>query len=208
MGYGKINLWVRDINCNLVPAWRMDLVIQKCNGTYIVDFDDEIIPNLQANNPGYTFTIHDYMGYRCIKILPPSAKKVNHINLLLPSNDSYKIFARMCHSGNEWTNKIYVTVKCEEVTCVTLLLNTESLCVKNDVLPVGVRAVQKGLDNYLIQEYLRLNVRVGMIPKQELLAAQDQRIADLADPGAPQDVLQANQDFRQIIFDMPDEPLC
>ena len=211
MGYTRINLWVRDASCNLLKnGWRMDLVIQKCNGTYLIDYDQELITNLGNRNPGYTFTPHSYMGHQCIKCMPPASKDINHLIIDVPSQDSYKFFARMCHSNNEWTNKVYVTAKCEETNCVSLLLNSENLCSRNDIFPIAIAAKLDQVDDLWIQDFMKVVKRVGKIHKADLVAYQNARIADLNDyPGTPpSELTQANNDLLTLINGLPEDPLC
>jgi hypothetical protein len=48
MGTTRLNIWIRNAECNLIETcWRTDLVVQACTGKYLVDSYPEIIDQLQ-----------------------------------------------------------------------------------------------------------------------------------------------------------------
>lgn len=49
MGTSRLNVWVRDKNCvPLTDCWRLDLVVQTCGGSYLVDFYSKILDQLSS----------------------------------------------------------------------------------------------------------------------------------------------------------------
>jgi hypothetical protein len=46
MSYGKLNIWIRNLDCSLVrTCWRTDLVIRTYDGDYLVAKNDkEVFP--------------------------------------------------------------------------------------------------------------------------------------------------------------------
>jgi len=48
MGTGHVNIWLRNAICDVIPdCWRTDLVIQGCNGNYLVNTWPKIIDQLK-----------------------------------------------------------------------------------------------------------------------------------------------------------------
>lgn len=211
MSYALLNLWVKDSHCNVLKnAWRMDLVIQSCNGSYLADFDEKLLTNLQARYPNHNFTIlPNYMGHTRIKIIPPAGEHIYHLEMDLITGQ-WKIWARMCHGANEETNRVLVNARCGEEVCINLLLNEPDLCSKNNVFPIGIAALQKNMDNMLVEDYVRVMKKVAVVQKADLLAWANDRINELNDTTAqpPTHLIPVNEQLRDIIQNMPDDPLC
>jgi len=48
MSYGKLNIWLRDLNCCPKNVWKVELVVKTCGGEYLVDFNPDVIDKLKG----------------------------------------------------------------------------------------------------------------------------------------------------------------
>ena len=54
MSYGRLNIWIRELDCSPKNVWKVDLVVKTCSGDYLVDFNPDIIEKLKRMFPDFT----------------------------------------------------------------------------------------------------------------------------------------------------------
>lgn len=205
MSYAKLNVWVKDKNCQVLSsAWRMDLVLVSCSGIYLIDKDPDICQRILALNPHVASAtlLPNYMGATRIKILPVAGKKIFHVEVTVPPN-SYTVWARMCHGHNEETNRVQAIAGCGSDVCVNLLLNAVDICSIDGLFPIGIAALQRNVDQDLIKGHLQVAMKVACIKKQALLDRANQRITEIQE-GGPTELLTVNEQLRDIIQVLPE----
>jgi hypothetical protein len=183
MSYGKLNIWIRHLDCSLVTdCWRTDLVIKSCGGDYVVDMDPTIIEKLKERYSDFqdVGVYENYQGETRIRLVPPKGEHVNHIEVDVPPG-CYVIWTRVCHGGNEETNKVMVIVSCGDEGCVNLLLNTVETCSKELFHPLLVRAVDLRIPNQDLQVLAQVIMKVAEKPKKEVVVELGQRLEEIAD---------------------------
>ncbi|MBM4240306.1 MAG: hypothetical protein FJ150_01280 [Euryarchaeota archaeon] len=179
MSYGKLNIWLKHENCNLIDdCWRTDLVIKTCSGVPVVNMDPKVLRKLKKKYPKWNPMVHDYMGERRIKLEPTDGTKINNVEVELPPG-CYVVWTRVCYKGNEETNKVLVTVNCAREVCVNLILNSTKTCGKEFLYPFVVRAKKLDLNDEHVEIAAKLIAEIADIPKEELVADLDLRFKDL-----------------------------
>lgn len=181
MSYAKLNIWLRYVDCSLITdCWRTDLVINSCCGEPVVDQDPTIIDQLRERYSDYqTVEVHDYQSERRIKLQPGpgTGGHIYHIEVDVPPG-CYVVWTRVCHGGNEETNKVMVIVSCGDEACVNLMLNTVERCVREVFHPLLVRAVDLKKQKRDLQAIAKVMMDVGEKPKKEVIAELGQRLEE------------------------------
>jgi hypothetical protein len=182
MSYGRLNIWARYSNCELITdCWRQDLVIKTCGGKYLIDIDPAVIGRLKAKYPGYTVAVNrDYhdadrimFGYKS----PAEGKFVYHVEVDVPPG-CYVIWTRVCHGGNEETNKVMAIVHCGEEVCVNLLLDSVETCGGGFLHPFMVNAFKLRLPEKDILLAARAIMAVAQKPEQKVVKELGQRMEE------------------------------
>lgn len=181
MSYGKLNIWIRFLDCSLVTdQWRTDLVIKSCGGVPLVDMDPTVIEKLKARYPDYaTVEVPDglYHNERRIRLKPGGGKHFNHIEVDVPPG-CYVIWTRVCHGGNDETNKVMVNIRCGEDVCVNLLLNMVETCSREVLHPLLIRGIELGLAKKDLKLAAGAIMAVAEKSKKEFLMELDQKIKE------------------------------
>lgn len=179
MGYGRLNIWLRFLNCELIPdCWRTDLVIKTCGGVYLIDMDPSVIERLKAAYPGYTVEINrNYEHADRIMMMPPAGKHINPIEVDVPPG-CYVVWTRVCHGGNDETNKVMAIVNCGEEVCVNLLLNDVETCGREFIHPFLARAVEMKLPEKDIAAAAKVIMDVAKKPEKEVTKELENRIKE------------------------------
>lgn len=208
MSRALLNIWAKDKNCNiLTTAWRMDLVIVSCCGSYLVDQDPGILQRILDKNShiGTAVKLSNYMGATRIKLLPQTAgDPMNHVEVEVPPG-CYVVWARMCHGKNEETNKMQVIATCGSHICVNLLLNNTGTCAAEGIFPIGIAALQRNVDDEMVKNQLQVHMVVDCIKKANLLDQANARIQEFQDIGAPTELQAVNEQLRDLIQELPDD---
>ena len=180
MSYGRLNIWLRFLNCELIPdCWRTDLVIKACCGKYLIDMDPSIIERLQERYPGFTVKVNrNYQGADRILIQPTPRAYFNHIEVDIPPG-CYVIWTRICHGGNEETNKVMAIVDCGQEVCVNLLLNDVETCGKEFVYPFLERAAEMKIPAKDAQVAAKAIMKVARKPDDEMAEDLEQRMEEV-----------------------------
>lgn len=181
MSYGKLNIWIRNLDCSLVTdCWMTDLVIKTCGGDYLVDMDPTVIEKLKKAYENYEKVEikPNYQGETRIRLKPPRGEFVNHIELDIPPG-CYVVWTRVCHGRNEETNKVMVIVQCGGDACVNLLLNTVETCSNEVINPLLVRAVEMRMQKEELQIAADVIMKVAEKPKKEFLLELNQRLEEI-----------------------------
>ena len=181
MSYGKLNIWIRNLDCSLVRScWMTDLVIKMCgNGEYLVDMDPTVIEMLKKKYSDYErVQVRDYEEYKRINLKPGNNEKFNHIEVDVPPG-CYVVWTRVCYGKNEETNKVMVIVDCGEEVCVNLLLNDVETCANEVLYPYAVRALDMRLPEKEVGIAIKSLMKVGEIPKKGFIRELEQRLEEL-----------------------------
>jgi len=139
MGLGKLNIWIRDEDCGLRNAWRVDLEVKTCTGENLIDIVppqelDKILKSLKEMYPNETVTTTNDYGPSTIRI--QSANRIiNHLHIEIPPG-CYVIRVHVCGGGNEWSDRTMVMVKCSEEACVNLIIPEAESCIRGVIIPV------------------------------------------------------------------------
>ena len=82
MSYGKLNIWIRNLDCTLVrTCWMTDLVIKTCSGDYLVDMDSTVLEKLRVKYSDYEIVDikPEYHGEKRIRLRPGRGRYINHV---------------------------------------------------------------------------------------------------------------------------------
>lgn len=208
MSYAKLNIWLRYLDCSLITdCWRTDLVIKTCGcgSDYLVDMDKTVIEKLRARYDDYekVEVNPNYQGETRILLKPPRGQHINHIEVDVPPG-CYVVWTRVCHGGNEETNKVMVIVGCGDDVCVNLLLNTVERCGKEIFHPFLVQAVAKKIPKNELEAAANVLMVVAEKPKKEVLVELGQRLEELKDSKDAESG-KAIAKIAEIVKGMPDQ---
>jgi len=180
MSYGKLNIWIRNLDCSLVrTCWMTDLVIKTCNGDYLVDMDPSVIEELRKRYSDYdSVKVRYYKKHKRINLRPGGGEKFNHIEVDVPPG-CYVVWTRVCYGHNEETNKVMAIVDCGEEVCVNLLLNRVETCANEVLYPYALRAMDKRLPEKEVATAIKSLMEVGEIPKDEFVRELEERLEEL-----------------------------
>lgn len=78
MSYGKLNIWLRDLNCCPKNVWKVDLVVKTCGGEYLVDFNPDVIDKLKEAYPDYNVQRGTMNHETTIRITQPPTPSTSH----------------------------------------------------------------------------------------------------------------------------------
>jgi hypothetical protein len=160
MSYGKLNIWLRNMDCSPKNVWKTELVVKTCGGDYLVDFNPDIIEKLRADYPNYQIERGTRDGETTIKIWSPQyVEVIKHLEVDVPPG-CYIVRAWVCW-GNLWTDRSMVIVNCKEDACVNLIIPKADNCIRNVIIPFGVEAAQMDLMDDEVQTALNLLVTTG-----------------------------------------------
>lgn len=147
MGFGLLNIWIRNEDCSLINAWRADLEVKTCLGENIIDMLpqpdlDKITDHLKEMYPEATVSTGNYYWTKTIRVAYPYTKKfVNHLQVMLPPG-SYVLRVHECGEGNEWSDRTMIVVGCGEELCVNLIIKRAESCINEVVIPL-LRVVEE-----------------------------------------------------------------
>lgn len=211
MSYGKLNIWLRNLDCSLIRScWRTDLVIKACCGGNLVDMDPTIIEQLRQRYSDYdNVRVHDYKGEKRILLQPGGGEKFNHIEVDVPPG-CYVIWTRVCYGHNEETNKVMAIVDCNKEVCVHLLLNKVETCIDEVLYPYAIRAVDMQQPVKEVGIAIRSLMKAGEISKKDLIGNLEQRLEELEEAKEAQEYLVPTRKTLEIVKSLriKDEEEC
>ena len=135
MSYGSMNIWLRDLECCPKNVWKVELVVKTCSGEYLVDFNPDVVEKLQESYPEYSVTRASREGETTIVL---RNRMIKHVELDVPPG-CYLVRAWVC-SGNLWTDRAMVMVRCGEDACVNLIVPRRHNCIREVIIPLGMEA--------------------------------------------------------------------
>jgi hypothetical protein len=164
MSYGKLNIWLRDLNCCPKNVWKVELVVKTCGGDYLVDFNPDVIDKLKEAYPNYTVVEGARNGETTINIRNDLIK---HLEVEVPPG-CYIVRAWVC-SDNLWSDRAMAIVGCGEDACVNLIVPPKEGCIKDVIIPVGIAAHDMQLQPDKVRIADEILMRTGRIEKEALL---------------------------------------
>ncbi len=177
MTTGKLNVWIREPNCELWNPWWVELEIKTCAGKDIFDID----PHMERNNkerlaqmypaPGYEVKIGGDAhigGFKSIAI--KGKADINHIEVDVPPG-CYVVRAWVC-GHNEWTERAIVNVRCGEHACVNLIVphvKGRWGCIHNVIIPFIRNADLLKIPQPEIAKVVDVLVKAGELNKKDIV---------------------------------------
>jgi hypothetical protein len=157
-----------------------DLVIKTCGGNYLVDMDATVIDKLKAKYDDYEIVEinPNYCGETRIRLKPPTGEHINHIEVDVPPG-CYVVWTRVCHKGNDETNKVMVIVGCGDEACVNLLLNDVETCGREFIHPFLARAAELHIPKRDLGIAVKAIMNVAEMPKRQVIADLGLRAAEV-----------------------------
>jgi len=184
MGFGTINVWIRDEDCSLRNAWMADLEIKTCLGENLIDIVprpdlEKIIACLKETYPASEVSSGPAYGTKTIKIRAKE-RIINHISVKVPPG-CYVVRVHVCGGGNEWSDRTMVVVKCGDESCVNLIIKEAETCIKEVIVPF--MRVAKEVNIPLEQVKVAVNILkdAGRVPIDEVARNLQERIELLRD---------------------------
>lgn len=207
MTTGKLNIWIREPNCELWNPWWVELEIKTCAGKDIFDID----PNMERNNkerlaqmypaPDYQIKIGEPAhigGFKSISIRNLKNKlNINHIEVDVPPG-CYVVRAWVC-GHNEWTDRAITTVRCGEHSCVNLVVphvHGKYGCIHNVIIPLIRHADRLKIPQPEIAKVVDVLVKAGELNKKDIiteLKAKAEIAAEAKNVFAKQRVIEAKR---------------
>jgi hypothetical protein len=160
MSYGKLNIWLRNMDCSPKNVWKAELVVKTCGGDYLVDFNPDIIEKLQRAYPHLRVERGSRDGETTIRIWSPDyVQEIKHVEVDVPPG-CYIVRAWVCW-GNLWTDRSMAIVKCGDDACVNLIVPRADNCIRNVLIPFGVEALEMKLMEDEVQIALNMLIATG-----------------------------------------------
>lgn len=177
MSYGKLNIWIRYLDCNLVKRKYTWLIIKTCGGKFVVDMDPNIVERLKKRYPNFDVTVENVENWtkepnKGIKITSKTSN-VNNIEVDLPPG-AYVVWTHTTGCDNEETNKAMVVVNCGEESCVNLILDKVEECGRRIFGPLVARVIERPDINTL--DAIDVVGRIAEIPQERIKRIIESRI--------------------------------
>lgn len=178
MGYGILNIWLRDEDCSLLKAWNVKLYVRTCSGESLFSMLtkpelESIREDLKEMYPDCTVSVDT----SCVMIGAAWQNTIiNHIHLAVPPG-CYVINADICHEKNEETDKMMVVVNCGEEVCMNLILKDVESCIHGVLVPFVRVAVENHLPIPDIQVAVDMLRTVGKVPVSEIQRVMEEKVA-------------------------------
>jgi hypothetical protein len=161
MSYGKLNIWLRDLNCCPKNFWKVDLVVKTCTGKYLVDFNPDVIDRLAKAYPGYEVEKSTMDGETTIRLRYP---RIKHIEVAVPPG-CYIVRAWVC-SDNLWSDRVMGIVGCGEDVCVNLIVPPREGCIRGVIVPVLKAVYDMKLDPVEFRPVIDGLLKTGQIERE------------------------------------------
>ncbi len=165
MSYGKLNIWLRDLDCAPKNVWKAELVVKTCGGDYLVDFNPDVIDRLREAFPNYDVVGKGNRNGETTIII--KGKLIKHIEVKVPPG-CYIVRAWVCW-GNLWTDRAMAIVGCGGEACVNLIVPQRENCIRDVIIPVGIAARELRLDPDKMRIATEVLMTLGRMRKESLL---------------------------------------
>jgi hypothetical protein len=181
MGFGTLNIWIRDEDCSLRNAWMADLEIKTCLGENLIDMLpspdlDKIVDSLKEMYPSTNVSFGSAYGTKTIKIFEPQIKRIiNHIPVDVPPG-CYIVRVHVCGGGNEWSDRTMAVVGCDCGSCVNLIIKEAETCVKEVLIPLMRIAEVARIPREQVQVAVNVLRKAGEIPINEVANNLNERV--------------------------------
>lgn len=200
MGYGTLNIWLRDEDCSLLKAWNVKLYIKTCSGESLTSMlpkpeVEKIIADLKEMYPDCNVS---YETDRIIIGTASSNKIINHIQLNVPPG-CYIVHADVCHQKNDETDKMMVVVNCGDEVCVNLILKDVESCINGVIGPFVRVAVENRLPRQDVQVAVDMLRTAGRVPVTEIERAFEEKLALFKEYKVPSNVISQAESGLKII---------
>jgi hypothetical protein len=169
MGFGHLNIWIRDLNCNPKLAFYMHLVIKSCCGANVLESSPEIIGTLQHDYPEYNiYPEAAWDGETNLIRIDQKAggPYVKHVELAVPPG-CYVVRAWIC-ADNLWSDRQMVIVNCGETACINLLVPPKQGCIRGVIAPLIVAAQEMRIPQDKLNAAVEVLVKTTGVKKAEL----------------------------------------
>ena len=181
MGYGKLNIWIRDEDCSLRNAWMADLEIKTCLGENLIDILpspdlEKIITRLKEMYPDSTVSHGPAYGTKTIKIRAPGTQRIiNHMQVEVPPG-CYGVRVHVCGGGNEWSDRTMIVVCCGDESCVNLVIKEAETCFKEAIIPLVRVAEEIRLPIQQVKVAVDILGKAGKVPINEVARNLEERV--------------------------------
>lgn len=166
MSYGRLNIWLRELDCTPKNVWKVELVVKTCGGAYLVDFNPDVIEKLKHAFPAAQYTVDRGTrdGETTIVIRRNIyASVIKHLEVELPPG-CYIVRAWVC-SSNLWSDRAMVIVDCGETACVNLVIPPKESCIANVIAPIAIAAQELKLPLAKVNVAVEMLMRAGGVQK-------------------------------------------
>lgn len=178
--YGKLNIWLRDLDCGPKNVWKVELVVKTCGGKYLVDFNPDVIDKLKEAYPNYT--VEGPSTRNSETTINIRGNLINHIEVEVPPG-CYMVRAWVC-SGNLWSDRAMAIVDCGGEECVNLIVAPREGCIRGVIIPVGLEAYDMKLDPERVRIATEVLMTTGRIQKEALRQELTDLISELKESKA------------------------
>lgn len=178
MSYGRLNIWLRNLDCTPRNVWKVELMIKTCGGAYLVDFNPDVLEKLKQAFPPPEFEVKldtaedKVLGVDETTIYIKQTNyisKVKHVELELPPG-CYIVRAWVC-GGNMWSDRAMVIVDCGETACVNLIIPIAEDCIKEVIPPLAVVAQELKLPPAKMNAAFEILMKAGGLEKEAFVKA-------------------------------------
>lgn len=175
MSYGKLNIWLRELDCGPKNVWKAELVVKTCGGDYLVDFNPDVVDKLKEAFPNYNIVGKGSRNGETTIII--KGKYIKHIEVDVPPG-CYIVRAWVC-SGNLWTDRVMAIVGCGGEACVNLIVPQKENCIRDVIIPVGIAAHDFKLDPDKLRVATEVLMMTAGVRKESLLKELTDTIKEL-----------------------------
>lgn len=168
MSYGKLNIWLRGLDCCPRNFWKVELVVKTCGGDYLVDFNPDVIDKLAEALPSCTVQRGTRGTEPTIRVSGPVAStRIKHLEVDVPPG-CYLVRAWVCFA-NLWTDRAMAIVGCGGEACVNLIVPQAENCIRDVLVPVAILARDLKLPPGKVRTAIAVLMKTGRIHKEPLL---------------------------------------
>lgn len=152
MGKGEMNIWIKDqYGVPIQNCWKVELLVRTFTNVPLVQFCPSVVQDVQAQYAAASVSI---VGDKLVIVAGISTGPyLEDISIKVPPG-CYKIKARVCFNKNEDTNEVCVMVRCEERTCVCLLLPEVMDCGKGFIHPGLIAGLKRLAAREMVKEHI------------------------------------------------------
>lgn len=166
MSYGRLNIWLREMDCTPKNVWKVELVVKTCGGAYLVDFNPNVVEKLKQEfpSPHYSLVVSSRDEEKTIVITRGgNAPLMKHLEVELPPG-CYLVRAWVC-SNNLWSDWAMVIVDCGQIACVNLIIPPKEGCIAGAIAPVALAALELKLPPARVNPAIEVLMKAGKVKK-------------------------------------------